>query len=81
MQLLNTQLGVASDRGSLRQLYLATEEQYLAAKKRVGGLNACRVFSVLVPTISPFMPLLFVCALGSVRGKSSRRTILTKREL
>jgi hypothetical protein len=34
-QLLNRQLGVTSDRGSLRQQYLSTEEQLQASKKQV----------------------------------------------
>jgi hypothetical protein len=34
-QLLSRQLGVTSDRGSLRQQYLSTEEQLQAAKKQV----------------------------------------------
>jgi hypothetical protein len=40
-QLLSRQLGVTSDRGSLRQQYLSTEEQLLAAKKQVGCCSIC----------------------------------------
>ncbi|WIA37803.1 hypothetical protein OEZ86_014668 [Tetradesmus obliquus] len=38
-QLLNRQLGVTSDRGSLRQQFLSTEEQLQAAKKQVADLQ------------------------------------------